>query len=41
MLSPATSKGDDYSFLVFGKTEIDLSPFDVAGDRIGKACDVA
>ncbi|HEV2718581.1 MAG TPA: hypothetical protein VG323_01080, partial [Thermoanaerobaculia bacterium] len=25
-------RGGDFSFLVFGKTEIDLSPFDVAGD---------
>lgn len=29
-------KGSEFSFLVFGKTEIDLSPFDVAGDRVGK-----
>jgi alpha-2-macroglobulin len=28
-------RGADFSFLVFGKTEIDLSPFDVAGDRPG------
>src|ERR1043165_2206244 len=28
-------RGGDFSFLVFGKTEIDLSPFDVAGDRPG------
>lgn len=27
--------GGDFSFLVFGKTEIDLSPFDVAGDTPG------
>lgn len=27
-------RGGDFSFLVFGKTEIDLSPFDVAGDRV-------
>src|ERR1041385_2773425 len=29
-------KGNDFSFLVFGKTEIDLSPFDVAGDTPAK-----
>jgi uncharacterized protein YfaS (alpha-2-macroglobulin family) len=29
-------KGSDFSFLVFGKTEIDLSPFDIAGDRVAK-----
>lgn len=28
-------RGGDYSFLIFGKTDVDLSPFDVAGDRIG------
>jgi hypothetical protein len=28
-------RGGDFSFLLFGKTEIDLSPFDVAGDRPG------
>jgi uncharacterized protein YfaS (alpha-2-macroglobulin family) len=28
-------RGGDFSFLVFGKTEVDLSPFDVAGDRPG------
>jgi uncharacterized protein YfaS (alpha-2-macroglobulin family) len=28
-------RGGDYSFLIFGKTEVDLSPFDVAGDRVG------
>ena len=29
-------KGSDFSFLVFGKTEVDLSPFDVAGDHLDK-----
>jgi uncharacterized protein YfaS (alpha-2-macroglobulin family) len=29
-------KGSDQSFLVFGKTEVDVSPFDVAGDRLKK-----
>jgi uncharacterized protein YfaS (alpha-2-macroglobulin family) len=29
-------KGNDFSFLIFGKTEVDLSPFDVAGDTVGK-----
>src|SRR5437773_901789 len=29
-------KGNDYSFLIFGKTEVDVSPFDVAGDRVAK-----
>ncbi len=29
-------KGNDFSFLVFGKTEIDLSPFDAAGDSVEK-----
>src|SRR5205085_12028394 len=27
-------KGSDYSFLHFDKTEIDISPFDVAGDQL-------
>ncbi|HYU25263.1 MAG TPA: MG2 domain-containing protein, partial [Thermoanaerobaculia bacterium] len=27
-------RGSDFSFLVFGRTEIDLSPFDVAGDNV-------
>ena len=29
-------KGNDFSFLVFGRTDVDLSPFDIAGDRGGK-----
>ena len=29
-------KGNDFSFLVFGRTDVDLSPFDIAGDTIGK-----
>ena len=29
-------KGGDFSFLVFGRSDVDLSPFDVAGDRIPK-----
>jgi uncharacterized protein YfaS (alpha-2-macroglobulin family) len=29
-------RGNDFSFLVFGKTEVDLSPFDIAGDTIPK-----
>lgn len=29
-------KGSDFSFLIFGKTEIDLSPFDVSGDKLAK-----
>lgn len=27
-------RGGDFSFLVFGRTEIDLSPFDIAGDNV-------
>jgi len=29
-------KGGDFSFLVFGRNDVDLSPFDIAGDRIPK-----
>lgn len=29
-------KGNDFSFLAFGRTEVDVSPFDVAGDRVRK-----
>jgi uncharacterized protein YfaS (alpha-2-macroglobulin family) len=29
-------KGNDFSFLIFGRTEVDISPFDVAGDTVKK-----
>jgi uncharacterized protein YfaS (alpha-2-macroglobulin family) len=29
-------RGNDYSFLIFGRTEVDLSPFDIAGDKVPK-----
>jgi uncharacterized protein YfaS (alpha-2-macroglobulin family) len=29
-------KGSEFSFLVFGKTEVDVSPFDTAGDSVPK-----
>jgi uncharacterized protein YfaS (alpha-2-macroglobulin family) len=32
-------RGGDFSFLVFGKTEIDLSPFDIAGDNARRGYD--
>src|SRR5438270_9596500 len=31
-----SQKGSDFSFLVFGRNDIDLSPFDIAGDRVPK-----
>src|SRR5205085_2738689 len=29
-------KGGDMSFLLFGRNDVDLSPFDIAGDRVPK-----